>query len=205
MLAQPMGALAAAPDLRPALLRACREGAGFVPSLIYPDACASLTEEVAGLGLEPAPEKIGPVRQQTETRDLPAPLRDLPLLESLRRDLAEAVRRDGREIRGLATWRPNDVAIQRYRPGAIGITPHLDGRRFRRLVAVVTLAGAARFAICRDRGGKEVAGWEASPGDLVLLRGPGLCGHRDGRPFHTVGGPRGGARLSVGFRMNARR
>jgi hypothetical protein len=35
----------------------------------------------------------------------------------------------------------------------------------------------------------------------VLMRGPGLAGNRDGRPFHLVDGPRRGERLSVGIRM----
>jgi hypothetical protein len=34
------------------------------------------------------------------------------------------------------------------------------------------------------------------------MRGPGLAGRRDGRPFHLVEGPRLGERLSLGFRMS---
>jgi hypothetical protein len=180
----------------------CRNGAAFVPGFLTDSFRRALLHEIADLPFEPAPEEVGPVRQLTETFEVRGIARDLPRLEELRRELGRRVRETG--VRGLATWRPNDVAVQRYRRPAAGITPHLDGKRYRRLVAVVTLEGSARFAICRDRGGEEIEAWEVGRGDLVLLRGPGLCGHRDGRPFHTVSGPREGAHLSVGFRMDSR-
>jgi hypothetical protein len=44
--------------------------------------------------------------------------------------------------------------------------------------------------------------WEAGPGSLTLLRGPGLLDAEDGRPFHTVHGPAAGRRFSITFRIN---
>src|SRR5919201_1067611 len=100
-----------------------------------------------------------------------------------------------------ATWIPNEIGVARYRPGSIGITPHLDGKWYRRLVAVITVYGRSRFAICRSRAGDVTADWRPGPGDLVLLRAPGLGGIRDGRPFHFVEGPARGVRCSLGVRM----
>jgi hypothetical protein len=69
---------------------------------------------------------------------------------------------------------------------------------------VVTVHGRARFAICGSRDPHDVVeAWTSAGGDLVLMRGPGLAGRRDGRPFHLVEGPRRGERLSLGFRMSA--
>jgi hypothetical protein len=112
------------------------------------------------------------------------------------------VRSDGAGIRGLATWMPNEIGVARYGPGSLGITPHLDGKWYRRLVAVLTLYGRSRFAISRSREGEITADWRPGPGDLVLLRAPGLGGVRDGRPFHLVEGPSRGVRCSLGIRMS---
>ena len=96
-------------------------------------------------------------------------------------------------MRGLRTLSINEAGVVLYRPGSIGITSHLDGKRHRRLVIVLTLYGTAEFALCRDpqRDGRPELG-EPEPGSITLLRGPGLAGGRDGRPFHRVGTPKAG-------------
>ena len=116
--------------------------------------------------------------------------------------LVARLRRDGPRLAGLARWWPNEAYVQRYEPGALGVSPHRDGKRFAVLVAVFTIQGSARFALCRDRAGTVVQEWDAGPGSLALLRGPGLADSEDRRPFHTVHGPTGGRRCSVSFRMN---
>jgi hypothetical protein len=170
-------------DLREPLARTARSGAAFVPRALTGAFLHRLQEEVRRGPFRPLPEEIGPVRQQTEAYEVRGRATGFPRLAELRRTLGHSVREQGRGIRGLATWRPTEISVQRYRGGAVGITPHLDGKRYRRLVAV----------------------WETEPGSLVLLRGPGLGGLRDGRPFHRVSGPESGWRYSVGFRMEARR
>lgn len=189
-------------DLRAALERVRDRGAAFVPRALSDPFRTRLGAAVRGGSFEAVPGSVGPVRQETESWD-PRP-GDLPEVDDLRAAVTRVVRAHGRGIRGLATWRPTDVTVQRYRPGALGITPHLDGKRYRRLVVVVTVAGTARFRIHERRDGPAVAEWEAGPGSLALLRGPGLGGHRDGRPFHAVEGPRRGMRYSVALRMRAR-
>jgi hypothetical protein len=192
-------------DLRDALATTARSGAAFVSDALTGEFLARLQEEVERGPFRPLPEEIGPVRQETEAFEIRGRPTGYPRLAELRRTLVRAVREQGAGIRGLATWRPTEVSVQRYRGGAVGITPHLDGKRYRRLVAVFTTSGRAWFTVCRDRGGEPVEEWETVPGSLVLLRGPGLGGVRDGRPFHRVSGPGAGVRTSVGFRMEVRR
>lgn len=84
-----------------------------------------------------------------------------------------------------APARFNDLIVQRYAPGALGITPHRDHLRYRDLVAIVTLAGRARFFLCADRSGRDAREVPIPPGSLLLMRAPGFAGRRD-RPFHML-------------------
>ena len=188
-------------DLRPLLARVVEEGAAFAPGALREPFRALLAAEVARGPVRHYREQFGQVRQQIEGFDLVDPFEGFPRVAELCRALTLLVRAQGGTIRGLRTWRVNEAGVVIYRRGSIGITPHLDGRRYRRLVAVVTLSGEAELAICQDRSGSVVAAFEAGPGSVTLLRGPGLDHRRDGRPFHTVGSPRIGERCAIGLRM----
>jgi len=98
-------------------------------------------------------------------------------------------------------FRINDLIVQRYEPGALGITPHRDHRRYEGLVAVIPLSGAARFFLCADRSGDAPREIPAPPGSLVLMRGAGFGGRSD-RPFHLVRDV-SRRRLSLGLRYDA--
>ena len=197
-------ALAPRLDLRRALRQARARGAAFVPAALDEGFRRRLKREIASGPFERFPRSFnrGLVRQEIDGFDIRDPMDGYPAVAELRDELAELIRYHGRGVPGLATWRPNEVGVARYRRGSLGITPHLDGRRYRRLVAVVTLFGNARFAVCRNRSGDILAEWQTGPGSLVLLRAPGLGGIRDGRPFHRVVGPPRGERCSLGFRMD---
>ncbi len=96
----------------------------------------------------------------------------------------------------------NDTIVQRYPAGSSGITAHRDHLRYRDLVALVTLSGAARFCLCGDRAGANARELPCPPGHLLLMRAPGFGGGRD-RPFHfldRVTRPR----LSLGLRHDTR-
>jgi len=95
-------------------------------------------------------------------------------------------------------FRFNDLIVQRYEPGALGITPHRDHRRYEGLIAVIPLSGAARFLLCANRSGDAAREVPAPPGSLVLMRGAGFAGRSD-RPFHMVRDI-GRRRLSLGLR-----
>jgi hypothetical protein len=188
-------------DWREALHAVVRDGVAFADGALDRAFRGRLQREVAGGPFAPAPSQVGPVLQQVEAYDVPDPLEGFPAVASLRATLVDRIRAAG--VPALARWWPNVATVQRYRPGSLGITPHLDGKRHALLVAVVTAEGAAVFSVHRTREGKPVATFQAGPGSLVLLRGPGLAGE-DGRPFHSVTGPREGHRLSVALRMDTR-
>lgn len=80
----------------------------------------------------------------------------------------------------------NSVVLQRYEEGSLGITPHKDGLRYINLVCVFVIGGRGRFYICSDRSGRDAKEVDASPGDVILMRAPGLFGAKDNRPFHYV-------------------
>lgn len=191
-------------DISEALRRVATTGAAFVPQALAETFCEDLQREVEAGPFEPAPSQIGPVRQETEVLAIPAPMQGYAAVAELCRALAALVRLQGRGIAGLERYAPNVCHVQRYRTGALGITPHLDGKRFALLVAVFTTKGSSRFTIHAERFGPPVEAWEVTPGSLVLLRGPGLAGIPDGRPFHAVSGPPAGERFSVSFRMDTR-
>jgi hypothetical protein len=189
-------------DVRAALRECARSGHARAANAIEPDFLRRLRAEVDAGPFRPFRESFGQVQQQIDGYDVEVPSPAFPLLGELCHELCDLVRLHGRGIPGLATWRPNEVGIAHYVPGSIGITPHLDGKWYRRLVAVATVYGRAGFAICGSRDPADVVDrWISVPGDLVLMRGPGLGGARDGRPFHLVEGPRRGERLSLGIRM----
>ena len=98
--------------------------------------------------------------------------------------------------------RLNDVIVQRYPKGSFGITAHRDHFRYRDLVALVTLSGAARICLCDDRAGRGVRELLCPPGHLLLMRAPGFGGRRD-RPFHFLDRVTR-SRLSLGLRHDAR-
>jgi hypothetical protein len=187
-------------------LRTCAEaGHARVTDTVSRDVLEALSVEVGAGPFRMFGESFGAVRQQIDGYDVRVPSEGFPLLTRLARELREHVRSHGRGIRGLVTWAPNEVGVAHYVPGSIGITPHLDGKWYRRLIVVVTVFGRAPFAICASRDPEDVVDrWTAEPGDLVLMRGPGLAGARDGRPFHLVEGPRDGERLSLGVRMSVK-
>jgi len=194
--------LAAPVEVAAAAGRVAAEGIVCVPDAVPPEACARLLREVEAAPFVPEPETTGPVQQRLDTLELGDELAAYAAIRELRDELAAAVQRHA----PLRDWKPNDASVLRYRPGeAIGITPHLDGRRYGLVVAVVTIAGRARVSRHETREGPAVHTWPIEPGTLMLVRGPGLTGP-DERPFHSVSGPLGdGPRYSIGYRLDTTR
>lgn len=175
-------------------------GAAFVEGALTEAFRQALLDEVEAEPFETLAERVGQhgVRQQAEHRVLLGDeIDDHPGIDQLCREFMGAVG-------PLDGWHPNDVSIQRYQAGSVGISPHLDGKRYRYLVAIFTLEGSGPLAICTDREGTVQTEWQTVPGSLVLLRGPGLGGVEDGRPLHTVRGPDAGRRTSLSLRFDSR-
>ncbi|MEX2421773.1 MAG: hypothetical protein WD670_08155 [Actinomycetota bacterium] len=190
-------------SLGAALRGAASGGAAHVDGLLEPAFCRALWREIARGPLRGMKGTFGTagVRMEIDGFDLDAPFDGFPYLQELAAAFTERVRSDGDGIRGLRTWRPNEAGVGVYRPDSVGITSHLDGRRYRRLVAVFTLVGSAPFEVRSSREGDVTLRWLARMGGVTLMRGPGLVGMRDGRPYHAVHGPARGVRCSLALRM----
>jgi hypothetical protein len=193
-------------DLREALERTADEGFAHLDDALDERFRRALWDEIRRGPLERMAGTFGKagVRMEIEGFDAEAPFDGFPHLEALRREFGERVREHGRAIRGLAGWRPNEAGVAVYHPGSVGITAHLDGRWYRRLVAVFTLAGSGRFEVRASRDGEPLDAWRARAGGVTLMRAPGLAGARDGRPYHAVDGPKRGVRCSLALRMAVR-
>jgi hypothetical protein len=192
-------------SLRTALRETASSGFAHVDGLVQPAPLWALVRELDAGPLRRMAGTFGKagVRMEIDGFDVEAPFEGFPSLSELASAFEERVRRDGVGIRGLRTWAPNEAGAARYVPGSVGVTAHMDGRWYRRLVAVFTVAGSARFEVRAAREGRVLERWSASAGSVTLMRGPGLAGVRDGRPYHAVHGPRRGVRWSLALRMRS--
>src|SRR5262245_29438701 len=192
-------------SLRADLRDTASKGVAHVDGLVGPALLRVLARELDAGPLRRMAGTFGKagVRMEIDGFDLEAPFGGFPGLAELASALEERVGRDGDGIRGLRTWTPNEAGAARYHPGSVGVTSHMDGRWYRRLVAVFTVTGSASFEVRASREGEVLERWNAAAGSVTLMRGPGLAGVRDGRPYHAVHGPRRGVRRSLALRMRA--
>lgn len=79
----------------------------------------------------------------------------------------------------------NDLMLQRYTEGEVGITPHRDRTGYRNIICLFVVEGYGKFFVCGDRSGTGAVEIPNAPGDLVLTRAPGFL-QSSGRPFHFV-------------------
>lgn len=191
--------------IRDGLDQVQERGAAFIEAALDPEVARKVALESSRGTFERLAEWEGTARQDGEYFMLAGGMGGYPLIQHLCRELKTAINEQGAYITGLESWHPNEAWIQRYRGAGAGVTVHKDQKRYRLLIAVFTVTGTATFTVCQNRAGDAEAAWEAGPGSLVLLRGPGFSGVDDGRPLHAVGGPGRGERISVSFRMNSRR
>jgi hypothetical protein len=189
-------------DLRPALQTVRTDGAAFIEHTLTEPFLEQLRAETNAVPYEPLPAEEGRARQEGEIHTIRDAISPYRAIDRLRDQFAELVHDHGAEIPGCTDWQPNETSIQRYRSRALGITPHLDLKRYHYLVAIFTAEGTAPFTLCKNREGDPLTTWPAAPGSLVLLRAPDLDGTNDGRPLHAVGGPPSGHRISVSYRMD---
>ncbi|MGD9537425.1 MAG: hypothetical protein AB7P52_17985 [Alphaproteobacteria bacterium] len=184
----PAAIVAPAEAVAAAIVRLEREDAVALPFL-GAAACAALLAEARALDYRTARPEVGEgarlVRQDFHIcTHIPEASPLFALMRATTKTLQE----------GLAMIEPppfarefaiNDLVVQRYAAGSAGISPHRDHRRYVGLVALLPLSGAGRFYVCDDRAGAKPRPLPAAPGDLILLRAPGLFGRTD-RPFHAL-------------------
>ncbi len=197
--------LSGAEPVAAALMRLAEEDAVNLP-LLDAGACAPLIAAAGALTYRPATPLVGPEERRVEQHfDLcmrfppESPFRRLAAaLEGLIGSALDRLERPPLD----ANPPLNDLIVQRYPAGSRGITPHRDHLRYRGLVAIVTLAGRARFFVCADRGGLGAREIPLPPGGLLLMRAPGFAGRGD-RPFHMLSEVTE-PRLSLGLRHDIR-
>ena len=183
-------ALRAGPDAMAAALDCvAREDAAVLPLLARED-CRPFIESGADLSFRSAKPVIGEgdraVYQDFDIcLSIPESHPLWRLTQAVERLVADALA--AMDAPPLETLPLNDLVLQRYPPGARGITPHRDHVRYVGLVVLVQLSGDGRFGLCSDRSGARTRVLEAGPGDAILMRAPGFAGTKD-RPFHFLDG-----------------
>ena len=185
-----------------ALDRVAREDAAVVP-LLAPAACRPFIESGADLSFRRARPVMGE-GERTVYQDfdicltIPRPHRLWHLAGAVERLIAAALA--AMQAPPLDEFRINDLVLQRYPPGARGITPHRDHVRYVGLVTIVQLSGDGRFGLCAERSGAGTRALRAGPGDAILMRAPGFGGCPE-RPFHFLDGITA-ERYSLGMRCD---
>lgn len=193
------------PPLRGPVEELRRAGFARSPGALGPAWRVELLRELEGRRFDALPEEVGPVRQQGEELVVATGDASYPAVAQLAAALRDALTSDLEGISGLEQFEPNQAVFLRYRGPVAGISPHRDHKRYAFLVAIFTLLGEAWFSVVGDRAGQHVlASWLTAPGNLCLLRAPGLDGNDDGRPLHAVRAPLGEQRISLAFRMERR-
>ena len=172
-----------------ALERVAREDAAVLP-LLAPADCRPFIEAGADLAFRSARPVMGEgERAVYQDFDIclstPQPHPLWQLTQAVERLVATAL--DAMASPPLEALPLNDLVLQRYPPGARGITPHRDHVRYVSLVVIVQLSGNGRFGLCADRSGAGARVLAAGPGDGILMRAPGFGGAKD-RPFHFLDG-----------------
>ena len=191
-------------DLAAAVGEVRRQDACKIAEALTPDARHRLVAALAAAGFQRAPEQVGTVRQDFDLLVVRPPASGDPSfapLLALCDEYAELLRGLIPQQPWLGDFAPTDIYVQRYSPGSQGISRHLDGRRFVKLVSIFSLGAPAEL---HDREGSSLRRYRLACGDLLLLRAPGFAGQGDAGPLHSVSGPKGGVRYSISLRMERR-
>ena len=98
----------------------------------------------------------------------------------------------------------NDIAIQRYKPGSLGISPHKDHKKYTSVIIIITLSGRSDLCICDDKKGLNPLIVNDIPGNIVILPASEFITLNNNciRPLHFVNNITDG-RLSIGLRQNS--
>lgn len=135
------------------------------------------------------PDVVGPHNVREELSSVKTPFPEGSLLFKLKEQLEDMLvykmlmsKKDdwfGMKLRF------NEISLQLYEAGSIGITSHMDGKSIINLIAVVILIGESKFALCEDREGSNPKYLDTTPGNVILMRAP-HCRDSNYRPFHFL-------------------
>lgn len=129
-------------------------------------------------------------------------LRRLPGTAALKERTQEFINGLSDVFSSLADWEADELSFHLYDDKEVGLSRHRDNLRFVGLVAIVAINGACDLVVSHE--GKDV-GLPVVPGDLCLLRAPGLIkSDSEVRPEHSVQNLKTETRLSMMLRANDR-
>ena len=105
-------------------LQAVKEaGAAFIPHALSEPFREELQREIQDGPFERLPDQIGPVRQEADLFVITDAMTAYPTLTRLRTAFVTRLRQDSPQLAGLTRWWPNEAYVQRYEPGALGVSP----------------------------------------------------------------------------------
>jgi len=138
-----------------------------------------------------ARKEVGRDHEQVQQRmDVEPNFRDNSIFHELTRNFSKLFARSLDEDNPFdGDVQFNDLMLQRYTPGEIGITPHRDRTAYRYIVVLIVLCGRGRFCVSADRDAQDSVEIPNGPGDMILMRAPGFVDQNGvdlPRPFHFV-------------------
>ena len=102
----------------------------------------------------------------------------------------------------LADWQADELSFHLYDDQQVGLSRHRDNMRFIGLVAIIAINGQCDLVV---RHKDQDINLPVIPGDLCLLRAPGLVDcEAEVRPEHSVQNLKADTRLSMMLRANSR-
>lgn len=175
-------------DIEKIIEELCKNG-GSSFSILNEERRLKLLEEAKRLAYIKQPEIVGRGRVREELSSV-IEFPDNSLFWQLRDNFTELLIRKLKISQMMDIFEIplifNDMSLQKYEKQSIGITPHIDGKSRINLIFVFVLCGKADFAICRDRNGSSPKFLDTTPGNVIVLRGPGFF-KSSFQPFHFVG------------------
>lgn len=110
----------------------------------------------------------------------------------------------------LAGWEADELSFHLYDDKEVGLSRHRDNPQFYGLIAILAIDGECDLVITEEdeeNHAIEESALHVCPGDLTLLRGPGLIDvgpDFEVRPEHSVQNLGSDTRLSMMLRANSR-
>lgn len=128
------------------------------------------------------------------------PLDSIPRIAAAGQKVTQLISEMSESIPTLKGWAPDEMSMHRYDDAEVGLSFHRDNRCFIGLIAIVSIDGSCDLAVKR---GEAVTLHPAEPGDIMLLRAPGLVEtDQEVRPEHAVINLRTPTRTSLMLRAN---
>ena len=130
-------------------------------------------------------------------------LDQLPRTVALKERTQQFIKKDlSTTLPSLVDWEADELSFHLYDDKEVGLSRHRDNMRFIGLIAIIAVDGECDLVITHK--GEDIK-LSVTPGDLCLLRAPGLINSdAEVRPEHSVQNLRSKTRLSMMLRANNR-